>query len=714
MLPADLTAATTKRPLRALKYTSADRAAIGEPPAPMAKTVMPLGDEHGALSFVAIVCPTPDGPSRRLLATRWRRVAMTTSSQALARAVFTRPSSCSLMLPTVRHNHLVSVEQLAVNAVSDRIALCPRLHPEISQGDRTPITDGHIDFYSGKKHSKKTLEGRVPVQVKGRVTKARIKASRPHHSFSVEREVLTFFREHGGGVYFYVPMRENGSQREVFYAILLPFKIDHLLAGGDETQKTFTVKLTRLPKAAAQVDGIIRLAWNGRIQSAARGGNGHLMEQAESLRIHSLAGFDETRPTRLSLSETDYVVVAQLQDGVEVAVDVDLELLPPDYIERDLAVAISCGGVEFTRGTGRRLDESTHLLHLSAGLDLRLRVEEHSVRSTLHLTREGTFREQAKNFDFMLAAANGSPLLIGHFSGGGSDPDPEFAAQLQRNRSELDRLIELLDELEVDDARTSTIPVDDKTRKLLLALHEGICQDKPVRGSSDGTGRYDVAVGAHKIMVIVMPAEDDSHRRVIDPFDPSKRERFRIYRIDESGSPQRVDSGTVYESIEPADMASLLNLRLGGIVDTYAALEDRADALIKANLTVLRLLSAADLAADEEQRAYLVGGAAELCTWLMGEQSDSLIHQVNWWQIQYRLGALDDDDRRRIRLARRSIDRANEQAGLLEACLLILLEDDEELQLVLAELHADALETLHSWPVWALQQRGASPGPTET
>ena len=174
----------------------------------------------------------------------------------------------------------MSVELLAVNAVSDRIAACPRLTPEIASGDRTPITDGHIDFYTSEKHSKKTHEGRVPVQVKGRVTKAKIRATRDTQSFPVEREVLRFFRNHGGGVYFYVPMREGGAQREIFYAILLPFKIDHLLGEGSGAQKTFSIKLTRLPTETSKVEGIVRLAWNGRSQSSAVSGNHHLLDQA--------------------------------------------------------------------------------------------------------------------------------------------------------------------------------------------------------------------------------------------------------------------------------------------------------------------------------------------------------------------------------------------------------------------------------------------------
>lgn len=602
----------------------------------------------------------------------------------------------------------MSVELFAVNAVVDRIAACPRLAPDIKSGDKTPITDGHIDFYSSEKKNNKTHEGRVPVQVKGRVTGTKVKASRNTQSFSVEREVLQFFRNHGGGIYFYVPMRNGGLEREIFYANLLPFKVDRLLGDKPETQKSFSVKMTRLPEDPTQIEGIVRLAWNGRVQVSVSGGNSHLLDQAESLTVHSLVGFDETRPSRLALAETDYVIVAHLFGGLDVAVDVDLDVIPGDYIERDLAVPIGCGGIEFTNGTGRRLDEETILVQLSRGLQLRLRADADTIRMNLNLTREGSFREQAKNFDFVLAAAAGNPLLIGDGSNEPHAGDPLLEADLRSVRLELSRLIELFDELGIDDEFSSQVQLDHDIRRMLLALHEGLVQDQPVRGNSDGTGRYDIPFGDHKIMVIVMPAENDGFRRIVDPFDPSKRERFRIYRVNEDGSPEPIDWGTVYESVTADDMAEILNLRLHNVVEAYATLEDRVAATTKANFMVLRLLTAADMAVNENHRAALLHGATNLCKWLMEEEPDSLVHRVNWWQVLYRQGELGDTDRQDIRVARRRLNRDEAQARELEACLLILLDDAEELKLVIEELSESDVEKLQSWPVWTLTKSGSS------
>lgn len=620
-----------------------------------------------------------------------------------------RSSLLQALAVNLRENQAMSPELLAVNAVSDRIARCPRLTPEISTGDKTPITDGHIDFYSSKAKSNRTHLGRVAVQVKGRTTNKKVKASRKTVSFSVGKEVLQFFRKHGGGLYFYVPMNEEGMQREVFYANLLPFKIDRILDNAPKRQQTFSVKFERLPDDPTSIENIVRLAWEGRNQTSTTNKVDYFLSQAEGITIHSLVGIDESRPTRLSLEETDYVLLAHLPGGLSIPLDLDIEVLPNQYLERDLAVPISCGGIVFDRATGRRVDEETHLIRLSAGIELRIKEGEKGLRTNLHLTREGSLREQAKNFDFLLAAAAGEAMMIGKSVNTPQAGDPELFKELQEARVELSKLIELFDELGLTDEQSSGFQLNQSMRQTLLALHQGLVQDKPIQGHSDGTGKFDVVVGGHKIMIVVLPAEEPGFCRIIDPFDPSKRDRFQIYARNEDGSTELIDWGTVYEAVTSEEMATVLNLRLENIVAAYEALEDRPDAISKANYAVLRILTAADLTKDESHRANLLEGAECLCKWLLKEDPDTLIFKINWWQTLYRRGGLTGTYRRDIREARRHLDRTDNLAGLLEACTVILLKDTEELELVLSELSEEERAWLQEWPIWTLAEEAREP-----
>jgi len=145
-------------------------------------------------------------------------------------------------------------------------------------------------------------------------------------------------------------------------------------------------------------------------------------------------------------------------------------------------------------------------------------------------------------------------------------------------------------------------------------------------------------------------------------------------------------------------------------VAAYEALEDRTGAISKANYTVLRILTAADLAKDESHRSNLLEGAERLCKWLLKEGPDTLIFKINWWQTLHRRGGLTDTYRRDIRAARRHLDRSDNLAGLLEACTVILLGDIEELELVLSELSEEERASLEEWPIWTLAEKARKQG----
>lgn len=66
-------------------------------------------------------------------------------------------------------------------------------------------------------------------------------------------------------------------------------------------------------------------------------------------------------------------------------------------------------------------------------------------------------------------------------------------------------------------------------------------------------------------------------------------------------------------------------------------------------------------------------------------------------------------DRRDIRAARRSLNKGDKQAGLLEACMLILLDEADEFDVTLSELEDDEVAMLQSWPVWALMNSALRP-----
>lgn len=599
---------------------------------------------------------------------------------------------------------MVNTEQLAVNAVSNLIGACPLLTDYFSSNDKTPVTDGHIDVYSDPRHRNVDLRGRVPVQIKGSASGRRTKEKRATASFSVEREVLDFLRTDGGGLYFYVEMRPDGTKPQVFSAALTPFKIDRYLRKMGPEQKSISIELRRFPSKTSEIEKIVAVALAGRKQGKTEGFDESMLTNARGFTIHSTVGLNEDRPTVLNLEKSDFAVTLHTANGMSLPVDLDLTVYPASYVPREVDTPISCGEIRFENPIVAQTAKNTVEIRLSEGLRLSARQTSHGLSTEMHFSSAGNTRSQLKDVDFFLAARAGNPLVFAGRTHTVTSKLLGESRELLELRAQLSQIIELFDALDIDGETDDILDLNDSDRSKLLVLHEAFVRGQEIELETDGFGRYDFTVGRFKIMAVIIPGTDAAHTGIIDPFDPSQRSRFRIYRMADDKSVEEIDQwGTVYEALTVPDLASTLNLRLSQIVPAYEALEDRAAARGTANHMTLNLIRAADTA-DGPRSKYLLQGASDLNDWLLEQSDDKVLHQINSWQIRVRQGRLSDPDRREIRATRRHLQSTADSA-LREACLTILLDEKEELDLILQSLSSDDVEKVQSWPIYALVSR---------
>ncbi|MBH0129352.1 hypothetical protein [Salinibacterium sp. NK8237] len=598
---------------------------------------------------------------------------------------------------------MANIEQLAVNAVTDLIGRCPKLSDYIASNDRTPVTDGHIDVHSSEKKSNSTLVGRVPIQVKGRATDKKIKQRRDSIKFPVNYEVLRFLRDDGGGIYFYVSMLPDGTKRTVFYAVLAPYKIDRILNGKGLDQKSFSIPFKRFPQDASKIQTIVGYALEGRNQGKTSGFDGNLLEQMQSLTIYSVDGINADRPTVLNLEQNDFAVTAHTAGGLSLPVDIDLTVYPGSYASQGLEVAISCGEIEYLDPMIQFSDENTGCIQFSKGLALNfIGGANHSLETSIALNLEGSVRSQLKDLDFFLAARRGMPLVIDGVAQALFSATDELKGQPEILRDKIARLMELFDAFGLDDTYIDALELTADDKRTLLTLHKAIVRGEEVEATSDGIGRYDFPIGKFKIVTLVTNGSTEGHKRIIDPFDPGMRAKLRIYSSVGDSAVEEAEWGTVYEPMNGEDLANTMNLRLNGIVRSYEMLEDRQGAISTANQKTLDLIAAAD-SVEGARRDYLLDGANTLCEWTVACGEDTLVYKINLWQIARRRGRLSAQDKRDIRTYRRTEQQSSaDNAKLREACLSILLEDYEELDLALESFTEADLAQIRSWPIWTL------------
>ncbi|WP_316289024.1 hypothetical protein [Clavibacter michiganensis] len=599
---------------------------------------------------------------------------------------------------------MVNVEGQAVNEVSGIFNRCPLLKAIITQNDKTPILDGEVFMYDSEKQRNENLTGRVPVQVKGRTASKKIKRSADTVVHSIDRSELDYLRKDGGGLYFYVPISKEGDAKGVFYAILSPFSIDRHVGKMQPGQKSKSVTMKRFPTDVTKVQDVVRLALITRNQSGSSVNMNDVMPLLDSITISTLTGISEDRPTVLNLDETDFAVTLTTRSGSVLYVDMDLTIYPADYVETVSKVPISCGGIEYAAPTIKRTTPEDFVINLSHSLTIKAHETETGLNTTVEMTAPESVLSYLKDLNFLLAAVNGSPLVVGDRQMAGTlskftDRDAFIATQ-----ERIQLIADLIDSFELGDNLAGSIVLDDLNQRNALMAHDTFIRGNEIRLPESGYGRMNIPFGDYQLVAMVSKGADGDHRQVFDPLDPQNRSRFRMYGKTADGAIQDLAAAPVYDSLTVEDLEITLNLHTEHIVSTYEALENRSDAITSANYLVLHMLTASDKT-TEPMAEYLREAAEDLCQWLLGVGEGDLIYRINLWQTRQRLGVLTSDDLNAIRQARREVRvTATPDAHLREACLTILLKDHDELNSILEGFSPEDKSMLKSWPIWALSE----------
>ncbi|MCS6557451.1 DUF4365 domain-containing protein [Curtobacterium flaccumfaciens] len=599
-----------------------------------------------------------------------------------------------------------NIEQIAVSAVNMMVGRCPRLLGYIASNDKTPVTDGHIDLYATASKAKANIVGRLFLQVKGRSTPRPVNATKPTLKYGVNRDDLKFFRKNGGGLYFYVPMRNDGTDPEVFYAILNPFKIQRVM-GRKSDGRNVSFEFKRLPTDPTEIERIIALAIKQAPQSHLPNAGGDIMATAKSITLHSLSGLDQSRPTEFRLDRDDFAVSVTTPEDLEVPLDIDITFFPADYTPRRLDITVRCGDAVFENPMGERVSETEFHIQCSDGLLVRLFEEDDKTGSKVDLSLAGNVRAQLQDVNFFAALAEGAPLVIGEEYSSIRTTRLTDIAGLHATQRALAGMVSLFDYFALEDAVLAELQFTLDQKRDLLRLRDGLVLRKDIFATGDGAGRWDYSLGDLKVILLVTDGSAPAQKKISDPLDPANRSRLRLFGSDDDGTVTEASWATVYESLSVEDFTSALNLHLDQIVAAYASLDNAPTRYKLASDTVLKMLSAADRCSNA-RRLHLLNGADALNDWVLESTDGDIVHRINRWQIRARYGELSGEERRDIVAARRAGDFGTD-ALLIEACLAILLQDAVELDLILGDMATEKQSLLKGWPIWALRPATTRP-----
>lgn len=588
----------------------------------------------------------------------------------------------------------MNTEQLAVNHVSTLVARCPHLTPYIAVNDKTPFTDGHIEIYSSDKKTNDTHEGRIDVQVKGRV----MKRKKSIGTYSVRVSDLRAYLNMSGVLYFVVGITEKTLRARAFYAILSPFRIDEILREIKPTQQTVAIRLTKLPTKPEAIEELISFAAKTRHQNPQQGIDPSLMERIKEVNIHGIGNIDLQKPVSLNLSETDFVIFAKTEGGMEIALPGQFQIMPSDYLGKPIEGTIASGGVHFENPIRRRIDDDLVEFRLSETLNFTLALPSSNKACGLTLRLSDNLEQRLRDIGFYLGLIetrelrfDGTPLKM-------NVNIPKNIDELRGHYRYLQYLDKLFTELSVPIALITFNDINEAQSDQLWTVYCCIVEGLPLNEKYAKVERIFRQVGRWGLELMII--EQSNKWRLFDVFAPDLPQIFARVGETASGKPIRYRI-TPYEMLGAEELARTLNLHLNSIVSAYEVIEKSEQTTTLANDTVLRLIQAADI--EPMRCEELLAGAERLNEWLVLRCGDEPHHIINRMQIIARRRQLTDSERRTIRtLCRAAIKEDVNNVLQIELSSAILLGDVDKIIDVVEQLSEEELEAFKAWPIWNL------------
>ena len=400
------------------------------------------------------------------------------------------------------------IEQNAVNAVKQAFGAVACVYAYIDENDKTECTDGHLQVYSSSSFTIETVEGQLPVQVKGTTSKR--KSDRPKRQVRVS-DLKHYLNIAGGCIYFYVYCGSEARSAEVFYRLLLPYDLKKILADIPEQQERISLRFDRLPSDAAELTRLVRRAVKDRTKQRVVAGIA-----PKTIEEYMDAGlcFDECEFGIELLEGESPASLAPYRNGLYIYGKSPWgELYPLNKLENIVGVAIgsrhvvSSGDVSLNAVVMAGENENGEHVFFR-GFDICFST------NTITLSETGTLVERMEELALMRALMQTGTLSI---DGSG------FARGCKLSGGDLDALESRLQSLEIikrvvdalhykPELDISALTTQDLRN--IGTLYKGLVENAPLHYKDRQNGLGYITLGNHPIKLVFYQVSEDMYRMV--------------------------------------------------------------------------------------------------------------------------------------------------------------------------------------------------------
>lgn len=525
------------------------------------------------------------------------------------------------------------IEDKALNYLKYFIEDSERISQFLNDADKEPCWDGHLYLYDGVDKSKKSLLGRVPVQVKGTMVKQfQVKKWK----FKLEKEDLKAYLNEP--TFFIVcQIKENSKDRKLFFRELLPDTVKTLLKdmGKNKSRKTLFHPMTEvLEEFEKQLLVFMR---NSKKMLSFVNCVPMTIDDAVAKGINEFSFFSPIESTDYLqqlkyLSSHDTYLYAKVSKELNIDFPISGGPMRCTFM-REEACDIKVGGKVFYYGYSNKIKDGRMCISIGDVLELNLPMDEKDkVKPMVHFKSNGKYlKECISEAEFIITLNDNKKLYIGDL---GLHLETNAKDVIDALRNKLKRWKELqvvLDKLHVNKSLDLTL-ITEKQEYLVDILLETVGKGHTVKIPKQKTTFLLYEIG--NINLLLWCLVNKCGESIIGDYFDGSIDISYLYKGKEriSVSPfSYLQNNNLWQKIDNVNYAEL-------IPAAQMAVDRSVHCFEMLNYDVLSMISAADALEKCEPEKYLkiLEECEKLNEWLQNHDSNGeklQIHICNKMQI---------------------------------------------------------------------------------
>ena len=583
----------------------------------------------------------------------------------------------------------MDIEKLATSAITNCIAGTDFLSPWISEGDREPSWDGFIYAYSNKNQAKKNLTGRAAVQVKGKQVKNVKKKS---IQYPVSMVDLENYRNDGGTIFFVVGITSE-LEEKIYYLALPPFKINQYLKIY-KGKKTPSLTFSELPEKKNDIENIvINFVNDSRKQAIAQNGKNWTIPEVEKLvGIENMClnfsvtciGYDRNDPFPYLKNNEFYMYAGNKDNSIQFPVE-HIENIEVITCERECVISAQ-NKKFYDRIRVERHRDGTITVHIGKSIYIKY---EKNGKGTFKYTLKGNLDERIITIEFMLAMYEDGGFYLDGTKFGFEQIQKKLDADEHRGKLQYLNLVkELLDKFGVNKPLEADNLSEKNEKDIRMLIDTQLYGKRAAFQESDDIPDVGyISIGNINLLVMCTKMEDGTY--LLEDF----------FRKEISCSMDKTPSTQTsqYSLMSVEDYLKADNFSRE-MVEVSFKKHKNISHYSQTNFSVLNILNAYD---RDNSRGDLLDLAEHLYEWLISEQPDEDIYQINLIQCHKRRGILTDKDVLKLNEIGRKADITN----ALLAGIQILLENYQLATIYLEQLDESDRKEFENYPIYNLMKQ---------